>query len=396
MDRFLGAALGVLVPAAVLWLATPDERSAVGMTAAPFVYPRLLAAHLAATVPLGLVLAARFPPREPAARARWVAGGLAAAVGVALIGPSLGDELAAGKAGATPLLVLRTLLAAALVAPWCVAAAAGTGAAEKPGQWEFAAAVLLALLPPGVYAETLARARAASADELLATGRPARALPHLAGLIELGGDRKVEGKAPAEARRAADALVSQLRKGTAAGLPPAAPPAARINFAVALIQLDELDAAADRLRPLAATDDTAQLLLATVYRDQEKWADSDAAYEAALARLLPRAEAPAARRGCATAFEGLAHNARGAGRPAAAGAVYRRALAELPAEAARFHFLLGRHEHDGGRPAAALEHLRAAAGLDPAAYAKPAGELAAAIRSHTYGCFLRRGAANDQ
>ncbi|HYH67060.1 MAG TPA: hypothetical protein VD866_20360 [Urbifossiella sp.] len=390
LARLLGAALGLLVPAAVLFVVTPDERSAVGMTAAPFVYPRLLAAHLAAAVPLGLVLAARVPPRDPAARARWVAAGVAAAVGVALIGPGLGDELAAGKVGAAPLLVLRTLLAAALVVPWCVAAAAGTGTVEKPGQWEFAAAGLLALLPPGMYAETLARARTASAEELLATGRPAKALPHLTGAVELGGDRKVEGKAPAEARRSADALVAQLRKGTAAGLPPTAPPAVQLRFAVALIQLDELDAAADRLRPLAATDDTAQLLLATVYRDQEKWADSDAAYEAALARLLPRAGAdPAARRGCATAFEGLAHNARGAGRPAAAGAVYRRALAELPAEAARFHFLLGRHEHDGGRPAAALEHLRAAAELDPAGYAKSVGDFVAAIRSHTYGCVLR-------
>lgn len=388
MNRLLGTALALLVPAAVLFVATPDDRSAVGMTAAPFAYPRLLAAHLAAAVPLGLVLAARFPPRDPAARARWVGVGVAGALGVALLGPSLGDELAAGKVGAVPLLVLRTLLAAALVVPWCVAAAAE--GADRPGQWEFAAAGLLALLPPVMYAESLVRARTASAEELLATGRPVKALPHLAGLVELGGDRKVEGKAPAAARRATDELVAQLRKGTAAGLPPSATPGAQLNFAVALIQLNELDAAADRLRPLAATDDTAQLLLATVYRDQEKWADGDAAYEAALARLLPRAATDAAaRRGCATAFEGLAHTARGAGRPAATGAVYRRALAELPAEAARFHFLLGRHENDGGRPASALEHLRAAAVLDPGAYAKPAGELAAAIRSHTYGCVLR-------
>ena len=59
----------------------------------------------------------------------------------------------------------------------------------------------------------------------------------------------------------------------------------------------------------------------------------------------------------ATAYDGWAEAARGAGRPADAERVLREALDRLPDRAAHFHLQLGRHYHDGGRPVPALEHL---------------------------------------
>jgi tetratricopeptide (TPR) repeat protein len=209
----------------------------------------------------------------------------------------------------------------------------------------------------------------------------------LTGLVELGSDRPVAQKPPAELRKALAAHIPKLRKAADHPLPPSAPPQARIERAALLIQIDRLDEAAALLEPLAPDGDTATLLLATVYRDKGRWAESDALYCGVLDRLLPRAQGdPAAREMCFTAVEGLAFNAREDRRPADAKRVLLRGLESLPSEAAYFHFQLGRHHADGGRPGLAIEHLRTAAALDPAKYGERAATLIRTNRASTPAC----------
>lgn len=384
-----GALLAVVVPAAALHAAAGDDRHAAGLTAAPFAWPRVLVAHLVFALPLGMLLAARLRTHPAfAVKGAPAAAGVVVAVVAVVVGPTLGDVIADAGVGPVPALVLRTGLAVALVLPWCLFGTASV--ADLPGRWAVTVGVLVAVVPPGVYAEVVAERRTATADEWVSTGRLAKADGVLTGLCELGSDRAVTGKPPQEIRREVRAQVARLKKAAGHPLSPGAPPAARFARAEVLVQLDRLDEAADLLRPLAANSPVATLLLAAVCRDREQWAESDAAFASALDRLLPRAAAdPDAREKCRGALEGLAYNARMDRRPADAERALRRGLEELPADAARFHYLLGRHYHDGGRPALALDHLRAAADLDPAAYRGPADTLVRQIRTATHACLPR-------
>lgn len=383
----IGCALAVVVPAAVLHAAAGAERHAAGATAAPFALPRVLVAHLVLAVPLGLLAAARLRSNAvvgEAAPALWPLVGAGLAGLTAAVGGGLAEALSDGEFGAVPLL-LRAAIALALVLPWCVwATESPTPPAVRPAV-TFGLALLAAVLPAGLYAEAVCEARAVAVNELVATGRLARADRALASLCELGSERPVMGKPPSEARRLLRAEVARLSRAAGGSLPPSAPPAARLARAEVLIRLDRLDEAAASLAPLAPQSPMALLLLATVDRDRERWAESDAGYESALARLLP-IDTAEARGWCRLAFEGLAYNARSNGRPADAEAALRRGLAALPAEAAHFHFLLGRHYSDGGRTGLAVEHLEHAARLDPASYREPADNLRRQIRTHTPAC----------
>lgn len=372
-----GGVLAVLVPAAVLHESAGADRAAAGLTAAPFAWPRLLVAHLATAVPLGLVLARRV---RPVGRAFWVAVGVGAAVAGGVVAPAVGDLIDGSGAGAVPLLLLRALAAVGLVLPWCLAGAAGERSTGRPGRWGVAVAVLVAVVPAGVYAETVVRAKTAAAAEAMATGRVVKADRLLVGVCELGGDRPVGKLSPADARRALRKEIDGLSRIAEYPLRPTAPPAARFERALVSIQLDRLAEAADLLRPLTA-DLQPLLLLASVYRDQEDWPASDAAFTEALGRLTP-----ADRDGYRMALDGLAYNARMDRRPAAAEAALLRGLRELPNDAAHFHYELGRHYSDGGRPGPALDHLRAAAALDPKGYGAKAEELIRHLRTGTYGC----------
>jgi tetratricopeptide (TPR) repeat protein len=378
--------LAVAVPAAALHFGAADERTAAGLTAPPFGWPRVLVAHLVTALPLGLLLAGRLrtvPAVKESARGLWAVAGLAVAGLAVPLSAALGEAVDGGTAGAAPLLALRAALAVALVLPWCVWL---TDAAPPAGAGlRFGLAAAAALVPCALYADGVAAARTEQAADLFRRGRLVRADAVLAGLVELGGERPVQGKPPAEVRRSLASALPRLRQRAAASLPPTAPPAARLDRAVLMIQLERPADAAALLEPLEA-DHTAALLLASVYRDQERWAESDARFERVLAAALPRAADPVARADALTALEGLAFNARADGRPADAERVLTRGLEALPDRAALFHFQLGRHYHDGGQSGRALAHLREAARLDPAEYGEPAARLIRQIQSATPAC----------
>ncbi|MCI0704616.1 MAG: tetratricopeptide repeat protein [Planctomycetia bacterium] len=386
----LGAIVAVFAPFAVLSIATPVERAALGLGPAPFGWSRVLLGHLVLALPLGFVFATwmRSRPGTILRLPVLVTGGVIVGA-VALFGAAMTEAVVSSNAGPVPALFLRVILAAVLVAPWCLVLTMDTSAEQPtpPGRLAWVVSALIALIPAGLYAEAVAEARTKSVEELLARGRYAKAVGPLKGLCELGSERPVSGKSPNEVLLALENDLKQLRK--AADWPIAGNNAARVQRAAVLIALDRLDEAENLLLPMAARDPVAMLMLASIYRDQEKWSESDEAFNSALAKLLPHAGTNSnVREMCVDAFEGLAYNARHSGRPEEVEAVLRRALESLPAESARFHFLLGQHFHDGGRPGPALDHLRTAADLDPANYGQRAEKLRRDIRTHNYGCFI--------
>ncbi len=393
----IGCVLAVVVPAAALHFTAADERLAAGLTAAPFAWPRVLIAHLASAIPLALMAAYRLrtvPAVNDAARALWVVVALGMTGLAALVCPGIGDAVSSGEFGAVPLLLLRAALALGLVFPWCVWAtdpgAPGAKPHAAPGL-PFALCAGFALLPCGLYAEAGVAGRTEQASDLLRRERLVRADAVLTGLVELGSDRPFGKQSPAEVRRGLATVLPSLKQAGERPLLSSAKPTDRQNRALLMIQLDRLGEAAELLEPLAATDDTAALLLATVYRDQEKWAASDELYARALEAKAPRAATdPAVRRACLTALEGLAFNAGADRRPADAERALKRGLDLLPDRAGDFHFRLGSHYHHGGRPGLALEHLREAVRLDPAAQGEPAARLIRQIQSSTPACVTWR------
>ena len=90
------------------------------------------------------------------------------------------------------------------------------------------------------------------------------------------------------------------------------------------------------------------------------------------------------------ALEGLVFNARGDRRPADAERVLKRGLEALPDRAAYFHFQLGQHYHNGGRPSFAIDHLRNASRLDATSYGERADRLITQIQTSTPACLTRR------
>jgi hypothetical protein len=389
----IGSVLAVVVPAAFLDLGNDEGRRAAELSAAPFAWRGILLAHLVAALPLGLVLAAwvrSLPAVASSTPWPWVLLGSAMAGLGAAMSPELGDAIARSEFAAFPLLLLRSGLAFVLVMPWCVAAFGPATGTRRP--WPlgiaFGIALGLAVTPCALYAEVVAAARTEETAALLTQKRLAKAEGMVTGLCELGSERPINMMAPAEVRKQLTDTLRTLRWEANEPFPTTlASPADRLSRAVLLVQIERLDEAAALLRPLVPGDDTATLMLAAVYQNQQRWAESDALYAAILEKLLPLAPTEnAARDACRTAFDGLADNARKADRPADAEAVLDRGLHELPADAAHFHFLLGRHYHEAGRSRLALDHLRTAAQLDQAGLGAPTDDLIRRIRTSTPGC----------
>jgi tetratricopeptide (TPR) repeat protein len=319
-----------------------------------------------------------------------MAAGIAAAVS-----PGLGDVAARSEFGPVPLLLLRSVLAFLLVLPWCVAALGSSPAIKEgtkgglphPSRVALCVGLGLAVLPCGMYAQAVTAARTREAADLIKQGRLFRAEGVVTGLCELGSERLVGDRSPAQARQWLADSLRGLRGDAEEPLPASASPDARLERAALLVKLERLDEAAAVLKPVVPGNDAATLMLAAVYSNQRRWAESDALYAATLERFLSQARTDrAARDKCRAAFDGLAENARQGRRPADAEAALNRGLRELPADAAHYHFLLGRHYQDAGRFGLALDHLRTAARLDPAGVGKPADALIRQIRTATPGC----------
>jgi hypothetical protein len=387
----VGVVLAVAVPAAVLDATTGEARRTAGLSAAPFAWQGVLLAHLVAALPLALIVAGRvrrLPAVASAAGWLWVLLGVVTTGLGAALSWGLGNAVAGWDLGTVPFLLLRSLLAFVLVLPWCVAAI-GPAAGSRPGPTGVAIGIGLglAVLPCGLYADGVIASRTQEAAELLVQRRMVKAEGVVTGLCELGSVRPIGRKSPAEVRKWLVATVQSLRWQAERPVPRLAPQAAGLDRVVLLVQLERLEEAASLLRPLVPGDHTATLMLAGVYSNQARWAESDALYAVSLEKLLPLAQSTeSARTACRTAFDGLADNARKDHRPADAETTLNRGLRELPVDAAHFHFQLGRHYQETGRFGLALEHVRTAGRLDPAGFGARADELLRQLRTATPGC----------
>jgi hypothetical protein len=385
-----GCVLAVVLPALALHFSADDARLAAGLSASPFGWPRVLVAHLVTALPLGFLVARRLRSLEgvnTAVRGLWVVIGLGVVGLGTLVAPAVGEGIGGGF-GFVPLLFLRATLAFLLVLPWCVWAAEPAGPHGKPA---LAVVLAVAVLPCGVYADAVRLARTEQVQDLLKRERVVRADALLTGLVELGSDQPVGGKPPAEVRQQLAPVLAKLRRAEGRQLPPKPTPADRFNHALLMIQLERPGDAAAALEPLAPANDTAALLLASVYRDQEKWAASDELFAGVFEKRSPQAATdPAAREDCLVALNGLAFNAREDRRPADVERALTRGVELFPDLAAGFHYQLGRHFQDIGRPARAVEHLRTAARLDPQQFADPAGRAIRGLESATPACLLWR------
>jgi hypothetical protein len=355
---------------------------------APFAWRQILIAHIASAVPLGLVIAGSSRLRRPSAW-QWGFIGLAVLAIAMAAFPAISSVTVDAAFGQEPQLLLRSLLATVLVLPWCFAAInlSPTPTSERSAT-ALVAGIGLAVVPCGLYAESVMAGRSKEADDLLAQRRLVRADRVLVGLSELGSDRPVRNTAPADLRKRLASRVSALRQQADAPLPESIAAEPRIDRAIMLVELERLDDAAAVLSPLVPGDDTASEMLAAIYRDQKRWRQSDAVYAHILANSLPHAEMdPSARTRCRTAVEALVNNAEADGRSSDAEAVLQLALENAPSDGAHYHFLFGRHHQAAGRFALAQQHLREAVRLDSANYGKPADELFGHLRTSTPGCF---------
>lgn len=389
----LGALLAVTLPAAMLDLSAGAERRAAGLSAAPFAWRNVLVAHLTAALPLGLALAAWLrsqPLFAASARWPWAALGVVSAGLLALASAPSAVMIVRSDPGALPLLCLRSLLALLLVLPWCLAAL-GPGAAGRaalPDQPLLLTVGLgLALVPCHLYVEGVILGRSQEAATLLAQRRLVRAEALIEGLCELGSQRPIGQRLPAELRPRLSGMLRQAREQLSAPFATSSAPAQRANRAILLVELERLDEAAALLEPLVPAHDGATLMLASVYSNQQRWAQSDRLYAALLEKQLSLVDRDSTLRSrCRAIFAALAENARLAGRPADAEAILYRGLEALPADAAHFHLLLGRHYHEAGRNGLALEHLQLAARFDRKNFGSAADELIQQIRTATPGC----------
>ncbi len=195
-----GSVLAVTVPAMLLHFTTSADRLAVGLTAAPFcVAARAGSApdySATARISLGKLDAVRCECERSGPRN--VAGDCSGTGRFRrVVAPGIGESLAAGVFGESALLVLRSVLATALVLPWCVWVTDPPETARpnrQPGLW-FAVCAGFAIVPCGLYADAAITSRTATANEHIALGRLVKAEHVLTGLVELGSDRSVSAKA---------------------------------------------------------------------------------------------------------------------------------------------------------------------------------------------------------
>src|SRR5262249_33813308 len=157
----------------------------------------------------------------------------------------------------------------ALVTPWVGVALALANSAGRASRLQAAAALLVATLPPGVYAARLVDVRSASMDTFASTGRIVRARAVLSGLNDIVGSPSFVAR-----RRKLDHDIDAATKGVVKELSPKASASARLTRAFVFIQLDRTADAEAILAPLSKSDSTAALLLGAVYRDQRRWADA--------------------------------------------------------------------------------------------------------------------------
>lgn len=389
---FIASILAITVPTLILHLTTDTDRRSFDLTAPPFGWLRILLTHLVTALPLGWLVASTLRRnsfvRNVSPASAIVVGLLIAAMATAIL-PGLGNDIVAGEITSLPALVVRAVAAFALILPWCVAFADAMPCI--PSALAFSVAVGVAILPSGLYSEAVIVNRTEIARDYLERERLSLARPIVLGLCELGSELPFNNATPHQVLKFLDATLPKLEQAVALPLPANVPDAVRLERVMLLVRLHRLEDASQLLQPLADSDPAARLFLAGIYRDLNRWNESDQLFHAALAYYGPQgARDPDAAQLSQMAYEGIVFNAKQSGRLSAAEEVLQTGLAEYPGLSAFFHYELGRHYADRGRPAQAAYHLLEAARINPKRYGEPAEKLRRSLLTGPYGCLFLR------
>ena len=359
-DRLLLFAAGiaaVAVPGAAWHFTSGDERLALGLTAAPFAWPRLLVGHLVAALPLAFCSAGRIAMLGRPLHRAWAAAGLTLVLTLVL--PTLADGLDQAKAGFTIRAVMRTILAVLVTTAWLsIAGRAGTASAK----WTWLASIIFALLPPLVYADRIAESRATDFLTFAKSDRLMRAMGTLEGLRDLGSDRRFTNKTVAELiprlRKDLDRIAAIVAKPLPAGATAEDKPARALN----LLRLNRLAEAEAILNGLDAPTPETWMIRAALARETARWNDLETACRAVIDRADPNAKSTEM---LEDAYEGLGEAQRKRQRPSDAAETYRIGAERLPNRAGYFRYLHGLLAADQGRPREALDAFADAVRLDP-------------------------------
>jgi len=389
---FLGSTLAVVIPALLLHWAADPSRHRAGLTIPPFAWPRVLVAHLGSALPFAWLVAARFRKildLSDSSAVLWIIAGLFAVAAGMIILPGIGQSLVASEAGFIPALCLRATVAFGLILPWCMAF--GVRFSHPPSLWALSVGVGLAIVPSGIYCQTVISNRTEVARDLLERERLAKARPLVLGLCELGSEEPLGPASPHQVLKYLDDLLPKLERTVAQVSSVPVSPSTRLQRATLLVRLDRLEEAAELLTPLAATDPTAALFLAGIYRDLNRWAESTELYTAALAHFSPQSPSdPNAAEMCRLALEGLVFICRQTNRHAEVERLLLRGLEVCPTDAAFFHYELGKHYAEIGRPAQAAYHFDEAARLDPTRYRRLVEQIRFSLLNGPHGCSFPR------
>jgi hypothetical protein len=398
----LAVLLCLVVPVVVAYAGTSSARLQRGLVLSPFGLPRILIAHSLANVPLALLLARAISSWLPIRLAKplaWVSclTGMVLAVLAGSVTGEMSDLLISANDSCKA--VIRTLWCLALQWPWCLALvrAPKSPASYVPTRIDVTLAAAAAVLLPGVYASRVAFAQSAAFTENLDRGRLLRARADLEVVLDLAGTDPILDVSPTDWRTRLEQELAGAATVLQAPLAETAPFDFRLRRAMLLAMVDRLSEAERELQAIAAREPAAKPLLALVLQWRARWKESSALYREVLQRQLPTASQDAqALRDCVAAYEGLAFNARETREYPVAEAAYHEALLQLPGSVAgHFHFRLGQHYHQAGRPAVALEHLHTAARLQPGDYSERVRALVDQIRRFTPACFLGLDRTSD-
>jgi hypothetical protein len=385
------AVLGLIVPGLALWQVQPLGEEPMTGPAVPFGWWSLLLTQLLAGLPLVLLLSRAVRLSQAVALAVLLLGGMLCLVTVGL-GAAVEPLLDRSGVGLVGRQLVRAGWCLGLQLPVVLSASClvNTTAVEsrKLSPLAVGLSVFVLLVLPGAHCVHLAQNSTQEANRLLEETRLARAMPLLNALAAVRSPFAVAGESPVGLRVQLSEQLRLFRAATQRPLPSRVPAQELFERARMLAMLDELESAAQLLEPLANQPATLPLL-ATIYQKMGQFDRSDRCLRQALQWLATQPDSVERRNQQRQCYDSLAFNAREARRFTDAEAVYREALEQLPTDQAHFHFQLGRHHHEGGRPLTALIHLRRAAELDADRYGHQATGLIQHIEQHTPGCLLR-------
>lgn len=346
----------IAIPFAAWHFATPEERLAVGLTATPFGWPRLLFGHLAAAVPLAYRLARRTDPWGTQIVRMIVAIAITAIMANAL--PILGEILDGVQAGPVIRSALRSIVAIVATTAWIA-----VGLREpQTNRLPWFAALAVAIVPPFAYSYRLDESRAADFDTYARSGRLVRAMGSLKGLRDLGSGRTFTGKSIGELIPRLQKDLDRIAKQIAEPLPADAPTPARLQRATLLVRLNRSDSAEAILQAIDSPTADVWLLRAAIARESGRWSDLESFCREAIRRHQPSDSQDLLE----DAYDGLGEALRRLGRPDDAAASYRDAANRLPHRTGYYRFQQGLIAAERGQTNTALEDFSESLRLDPA------------------------------